>query len=605
MKSMSKKAKLLFNPRVISTEIHEAIQRDLEVDLTSIDHSLLYSGRYDAKTIYAYRQVSELLKKYSDDSANEKVLHDAACADFISRNVRLGQHLDDLDLPNVGTGLSECRSAFHVYLLRARLIVHEILQDFDTEKLFTCMKHSSGTSLGLKYSETNIENKFQFPLTTTESAMRHFMNYLEWDPQMKKALIDYNQNFDFSLVRPVGRLVCMDGILFDVVKCSRLTTVAKDDKKRRVIALEPTVPMFGQQGIMRMMTDALFSYLDIESLQPIHQKLAYLGSILPERIATIDFSNASDSLGIELVRFLLPRQWFLAVMAFRTPYTAPSGEDPVYLRMIGTMGNATTFPLETLVFYALAIAVQRTHHESILISEGKVEWRNVSVFGDDCIVPTFTAEVFMSLCKYCGFQVNDDKSFFKPETKFRESCGADFYAGRNVRPYYLRAPHNTKLSSLEPWLYIIMNRILEKYIEYFGYDRFDYDRHAIGTIFALFRRYDICVKIVPDDYPDDSGLKIWKYADSFKQHIGFLAKTVKWSPIYQSEHGTYMFKFCRFQYSEKSERSNSVSYWRALKFPTVSDPWEPGDRLKMTNTYVNKRVGGYVVSKGLSFQIME
>jgi len=90
-----------------------------------------------------------------------------------------------------------------------------------------------------------------------------------------------------------------------------------------------------------------------------------------------------------------------------------------------------------------------------------------SVFGDDCIVPTSIAANYITALEGVGFEVNDYKSFYGETEKFRESCGGDYLAGHAVRPYTVRAPTSQKMSSLEPWLYIIFNSVITKYISHF------------------------------------------------------------------------------------------------------------------------------------------
>lgn len=617
----SSKEHMLFDPTLISTGLALALSRDLGVP-TPIVPSLLYSGRYDAKTVFAYRQTTEFLKKYSDSNVDKKVLHRNACDNFVTRNVLLGQRLDNIDFPDVGTGLSGCRSTEHAYLLRARLIVHEILQDFTTEELFFNTKHSSGTSLGLRFNNTNLEDKMLFPLSTTLTAMRLFKIYCNWDPQFTHALmanngIVHSEHRDLSL-----SFKELDIQVFNIVEQSRLTTVDKDSTKRRVIAIEPTVNMFFQQGLMTMMYRRLKPYLDLESLQPKHGEYAYLGSIMPQSLATIDFSNASDSLGIEVIRFLLPPAWFEAVMAVRTPQTSFKNGNlkaNVGLRMIGTMGNATTFPLETLVFYALANAVSQNH--SSTISEPIETLPLSSVFGDDCIMQTVYARRFMSLCTNLGFEVNEEKSYFDPKVKFRESCGSDYFQGRNIRPFYLKAPHNEKMSSLAPWLFIVMNRLLKKYKSYFGGDYYITDKEFFRYCLSLFSEYELLFTFVPESYPDDAGFKLpadWinefmydyleffdpsiiSNGDRWPEYTGRKIKRLKYVQPGRSNQGTYTFLYYRFQYSRKSERGNAVNYWRTLKFPPVNDAFAA---VKPSNTYISKRIGGYVVSRGISHNFL-
>jgi hypothetical protein len=60
----------------------------------------------------------------------------------------------------------------------------------------------------------------------------------------------------------------------------------------------------------------------------------------------------------------------------------------------------------------------------------------VSVYGDDIIIPTYAYEHLIQLLTALGFVINRDKSF--GTGAFRESCGADYYYGINVRPFFLK-----------------------------------------------------------------------------------------------------------------------------------------------------------------------
>jgi len=74
------------------------------------------------------------------------------------------------------------------------------------------------------------------------------------------------------------------------------------------------------------------------------------------------------------------------------------------------MGNGFTFPLETLIFWALTRAVCGST-------------ATVSAYGDDIICPSDRAEDVIAVLTEVGFSVNLEKSFWNGP--FRESCGSD------------------------------------------------------------------------------------------------------------------------------------------------------------------------------------
>jgi hypothetical protein len=87
------------------------------------------------------------------------------------------------------------------------------------------------------------------------------------------------------------------------------------------------------------------------------------------------------------------------------------------------MGNGYTFTLETLIFTAAVRAVGS---------------RQYAVYGDDIILESSLAPSLVRLLRFLGFTTNDAKSFTNPDSRFRESCGADYYRGVLVTPFYLR-----------------------------------------------------------------------------------------------------------------------------------------------------------------------
>jgi hypothetical protein len=99
------------------------------------------------------------------------------------------------------------------------------------------------------------------------------------------------------------------------------------------------------------------------------------------------------------------------------------------LEKFSSMGNAYTFSLQTLIFSAVVRAVLRVRGW-----EGS-RWR---VYGDDIIVPYRIYEDVVASLQLLGFKVNEAKSY--SGDAFRESCGADYLNGTNVRPFYIKEP---------------------------------------------------------------------------------------------------------------------------------------------------------------------
>lgn len=221
---------------------------------------------------------------------------------------------------------------------------------------------------------------------------------------------------------------------------ARLVTVLKDSTSRRTITIEPLERMFVQQGYNTILRDNI-KECDIMSQsleltdQSHNQKLAMEGS-LTGYWSTLDLSSASDLLSLQLVeRVFKFRPLFLkGLLECRSP-KVNTGKTVLNLRKYAGMGNATTFPVQSVVFAVIAITA---------LLEGRVpSYRNVvrvarlvRVYGDDIIVPSEHYVKVVSLIEKVGLKVNLHKSF--ATGNFRESCGVDAFRGVDVTPLYVR-----------------------------------------------------------------------------------------------------------------------------------------------------------------------
>lgn len=222
------------------------------------------------------------------------------------------------------------------------------------------------------------------------------------------------------------------GALPVVVRGNRFTTVPKDATKDRAIAMEPSLNIFYQLGFGRLLRDRLKSNTgwDLNIAEAVHRRVAEDASVT-RAFATLDLSNASDTLAKNLVEILLPRRWWECLVALRSPYTLIDGKW-VRLEKFSSMGNGFTFELETIVFAALcAVAIERSGLTRVRLGE------NLFVFGDDIIVPDRTVRAVTAVLQFCGLSLNVKKSFWG-ETPFRESCGGDYFKGKPVRPIYCK-----------------------------------------------------------------------------------------------------------------------------------------------------------------------
>jgi len=213
---------------------------------------------------------------------------------------------------------------------------------------------------------------------------------------------------------------------------NKVITVPKDASTDRIIAVEPGLNLWFQQGLGECIRRRLLRVGVNLRDQRINQEYARQGSLSGE-YATVDLSSASDSIATELVRELLPPRWFSVMDSCRSRL-GRIGDQWVEWSKFSSMGNGFTFPLESLIFYAAAKAATEYVHS---ISR-------VCVYGDDIVLPVSAYKLFSDLMDYYGFQINETKTY--KETWFRESCGAHWYRGVDIKPAYLKSRLSSALT---------------------------------------------------------------------------------------------------------------------------------------------------------------
>lgn len=224
------------------------------------------------------------------------------------------------------------------------------------------------------------------------------------------------------------------------VGCGKLTFVPKSVKTERPIVVEPILNGLAQKGIGTFIKDRLLRTCGLSLRdQARNRELAYRGSV-DGSLATVDLSSASDTVSISAILELLPPEWCDFLSRYRTG-RVDYGIQNIDLQKWSSMGNGYTFELESVVFYSLAWAC--AYHLGS-------NTQDVSVFGDDIIIPVECHTLLTEVLDWYGFWVNDDKSFARGP--FRESCGADWFRGCDVRPFYLKELVNDqRLFSFHNW----------------------------------------------------------------------------------------------------------------------------------------------------------
>lgn len=305
-----------------------------------------------------------------------------------------------------------------------------------------------------------------------------------------------------------------DQLLSDVVKTAHLkataslslTLVPKSYKALRVIMPNTLAGSFYTAGLGRMIQNRLKEHgLDIRKLQARHRRLARSASTdgwkktlqgrrndPSGRLATLDLSSASDSISIQLLSMILPRKWFRIVRFGHIRRVTQDGKTYL-LSSVCTMGLGHTFPLETLVFYALIRGLERCLYPN--------RTSLISVYGDDLILPGDLAGRVKALFPKLGFKVNDEKSFVG-YCDFRESCGGDYYRGVAVRP--ANPQGSEKLLGTDAYccfLYKVLNLLLKRWDEWTI-------SGTITTILDMIFYVRGELHFVPKHFPDEGGAKL-------------------------------------------------------------------------------------------------
>jgi hypothetical protein len=349
------------------------------------------------------------------------------------------QFLDLLRYPSTTESVAETR--LRQILLKAAKIAKRILGPVpDTlEGVF-----GPGTSFELKgQAYSTLADKMWITPHVTEACMPVF-EHLYWPTLWGR------ERLRFGLPLPA------------TCRGNRFTTVPKDATKDRGICVEPLGNLWAQLGIGRYLKRRLADVglrvarsrapdcpiQRMQAAQPltgqeIHQRLAREGSSLGSW-ATIDLSNASDTVALELVRWVIPPDWFELLYACRSHNTLLDGSW-VRLDKFSSMGNGFTFELETLLFASILEA-----------TTGARTGQDLFVYGDDIVIPGQFGLDAMAILRACGFSPNMQKSFLSGP--FRESCGGDFFSGWHVRPY---SANGTLRSPLE-WV-AMHNELLRRW----------------------------------------------------------------------------------------------------------------------------------------------
>lgn len=424
------------------------LSRDVKKVALALCDGLAGSRRDEVKNLIANERWDELVNLTVDPntySVAEDYFSDAASIAFLKKYEALPTTID-----KAAKARENFWSAEHTcYRTNQRLLpfIHQTFSDADEALLpFIKALREKVVELIGERPPSNPEGKFGPGATFSDrGGLTTLPDKMQTRPEMTHDawpfIVPWSSTLWCSAAANRG-----DTIVFQ--RGNRFTTVPKDGKTDRGISIEPSLNIFYQLAYGKAMREALKKRtahrVDLENSQAIHRQVAREASITGA-FATIDLSQASDTVSSAFVKLCMPRRWYEVLDALRSPYTTiiQDGKSKVVLlEKFSSMGNGYTFELETVLFLAVCCT-------AIQMAGGSPKpGINVYAFGDDLIVPTEYSKDVIAALTYFGFKINDQKSFVSGP--FRESCGGDYFLGRDVRPYFQKKEVN------EPQHYISM-----------------------------------------------------------------------------------------------------------------------------------------------------
>lgn len=392
--------------------------RNQDVDRLLALADSLSSQKYDDATHhFVANQVAYLIKKFPfppslgsfnpEKKAREKFLaSEATCR--LTNEYFTSQFFSDGDV----------QWKFH----NMRNFIAYVLGNVSLASIYGSCDFGPGANIGVNGNASNIKQKIACDWTVTPSALMYGYAAFVQDFSLMRCFSSYESPY-----------VCLDPdkLLSDfreactVINYNKIAFVPKTTATHRVIAVEPLINGYVQKGVDAVMRRKLLRIGIDLSDQSINSSMAYQGSLedSEDSFVTIDLSSASDSISIGLCRELLPPDWFELLYSLRPENYLLDGVVTRYEKFC-SMGNGFCFPLETLLFTAAAHAVG-----------AGTPGRDFHVYGDDIIVRKSVAQDLLNLLGVMGFSVNTEKTFLSGP--FRESCGTDWFGGKDVRPFIL------------------------------------------------------------------------------------------------------------------------------------------------------------------------
>jgi len=346
--------------------------KNFEQLLVWADHSLKFpAGEHgDIALKRSMGQLAALIKKYPFPSEDLKPKARASAMEkFLSAEKRCRRY--NLKFKSLETKRWDTHN--DICFRMSNYISHVIGFTPDLEKIYGLCSFGPGASIGVHGNSTNLGKKLlSREWTCTPSALPFALSALARDQHVRELLGPLHG----------GRFTCLDFGTFReefakkvrLVQHNKIVFVPKTTLVDRTIAVEPLLNGYLQKGVDVFMRRCLKRVGIDLSDQSRNQHLARLGS-LPNQVdpfVTIDLSSASDSISTEMVKRLLPYDWFVFMNQLRSKNFTFDDKALIPYQKFVSMGNGFCFPLETLIFASVCQLYSKPY--------------DFSVYGDDIIV---------------------------------------------------------------------------------------------------------------------------------------------------------------------------------------------------------------------------
>lgn len=494
-----------------------------------------------AYTVKCIRQIEQFFTRHR---FNSDILddHDLACTaynKFVATQERLGRQ----DFSTLSASTARV-------VRRARRICREILREVPSdEEIYENGSFSKRATTWSPLSQSYLHDKLKLITGSPQ--------HLSWFQKT-------NRNYMLADV-----LAC-NGSENRVADALTVSFVPKSWKTFRTVTPNTLIGSFHSYGVGKIIAERLRDVgLDIHTLQHRQRLLAQRASLTGKQV-TADLSAASDSFTTSLINMLLPRKWFnllkmgrIGTVNIVNPLKGKPGcgqKVKLYLSSFMAMGIGFTFPVQTLLFYALLRGIE----EELECIPG-----TISVYGDDLIYPKHLHKYVPKVFAELGFLLNLDKSF--AEGSFRESCGGDFYKGVDVRPAMVCIPpHSDSGLDFLSEVYKLRNALAARWAD-----------EELPSVFSFIEEYIMRhygrIHVVPPSFPDYSGIKYDPVPSRFIDMIRVVPikgrKRVGFDNPYLTCHYKLAFTCLKTVPRGKLITTEEMTPYLWLKLKLLQDPW--------------------------------